>query len=32
VIGRVETPTRHMIEAAADFFSAQIITLTGDAR
>jgi nickel-dependent lactate racemase len=27
VIGRVETPTRHMIEAAADFVSAQIITL-----
>jgi nickel-dependent lactate racemase len=27
VIGRVETPTRHMIEAAADFLSAQIITL-----
>jgi nickel-dependent lactate racemase len=27
VIGRVETPTRHMIEAAADLISAQIITL-----
>jgi nickel-dependent lactate racemase len=27
VIGRVETPTRHMIEAAADFIPAQIITL-----
>src|SRR5436190_19572803 len=27
VIGRVETVTRHMIEAAADFVSAQIITL-----
>jgi nickel-dependent lactate racemase len=27
VISRVETPTRHMIEAAADFVSAQIITL-----
>jgi nickel-dependent lactate racemase len=27
VIGRVETPTRHMIEAAADFVTAQIITL-----
>ncbi|HBB97980.1 MAG TPA: hypothetical protein DC054_21570 [Blastocatellia bacterium] len=27
VIGRVETPTRHMIEAAADFVDAQIITL-----
>src|SRR5204862_2632131 len=27
VIGRVETPTRHMIEAAADFVSAQIISL-----
>jgi nickel-dependent lactate racemase len=27
VIGRVETPTRHMIEAAADFVAAQIITL-----
>ena len=28
VIGRVETPTRHLIEAAADFISAQIISLT----
>src|SRR6266496_2729313 len=27
VIGRVETPTRHMIEAAADLVTAQIITL-----
>src|SRR5437867_8995932 len=27
VIGRVETPTRHMIEAAADFVLAQIISL-----
>lgn len=27
VIGRVETPTRHMIEAAADLISAQIVTL-----
>jgi len=27
VIGRVETPTRHMIEAAANLISAQIITL-----
>ncbi len=27
VIGRVETPTRHMIEAAADFVAAEIITL-----
>src|SRR6185295_3666405 len=27
VIGRVETPTRHMIEAAADFVAAQIVTL-----
>src|SRR6266404_2812412 len=27
VIGRVETPTRHMIEAAADFVAAKIITL-----
>ena len=27
VIGRVETPTRHLIEAAADFVTAQIITL-----
>jgi len=27
VIGRVETPTRHMIEAAADFVPAQVISL-----
>lgn len=27
VIGRVETPTRHMIEAAADFVSTEIISL-----
>src|SRR5207249_9794930 len=27
VIGRVETPTRHMIEAAADFVSASVISL-----
>ncbi|HEY0405473.1 MAG TPA: lactate racemase domain-containing protein [Pyrinomonadaceae bacterium] len=27
VIGRVETPTRHMIEAAADFVSARVISL-----
>src|SRR6266404_3990334 len=27
VIGRTETPTRHMIEAAADFVTAEIITL-----
>ncbi len=27
VIGRVETPSRHMIEAAADFVQGQIITL-----
>ena len=27
VIGRVETPTRHMIEAAADLVTPQIITL-----
>src|SRR3989454_702132 len=26
VIGRVETPTRHMIEAAADFVPARVIT------
>jgi nickel-dependent lactate racemase len=26
-IGRVETPTRHMIEAAADFIPAQVISL-----
>ncbi len=28
IIGRVETPTRHLIEAAADFIPAQIISLT----
>jgi len=27
VIGRVETPTRHMIEAATDFVSAEIISI-----
>ena len=27
VIGRIETPTRHIIEAAADFVEPQIITL-----
>lgn len=27
VIGRVETPTRHMIEAAADFVPAEVISL-----
>jgi len=27
VIGRVETPTRHLFEAAADFIPAQIISL-----
>src|SRR6185437_8645924 len=27
VIGRIETPTRHMIEAAADFVEPRIITL-----
>ncbi len=27
VIGRVETPTRHMIEAAADFVTAHVISL-----
>ena len=27
VIGRVETPTRHMIEAATEFLTAQIISL-----
>ncbi|HXD31941.1 MAG TPA: lactate racemase domain-containing protein [Pyrinomonadaceae bacterium] len=27
VIGRIETPTRHMIEAAADFVPARIISL-----
>jgi len=28
IIGRVETPTRNLIEAAADFISAEIICLT----
>ncbi len=28
IIGRVETPTRHLIEAAADFISAEIISIT----
>jgi nickel-dependent lactate racemase len=28
IIGRIETPTRHLIEAAADFISAQVISLT----
>jgi nickel-dependent lactate racemase len=28
VIGRVETPTRHLIEAAADFVAAQVISFT----
>ena len=28
IIGRVETPTRHLIEAAADFIAAPIISLT----
>lgn len=28
IIGRVETPTRNLIEAAADFVSAKIISLT----
>jgi lactate racemase len=28
IIGRVETPTRHLIEAAADFVPAKIISLT----
>jgi nickel-dependent lactate racemase len=27
IIGRVETPTRHMIEAAADFIKARVISL-----
>jgi nickel-dependent lactate racemase len=27
-IGRVETPTRHLIEAAADFIQAQVISFT----
>ncbi len=29
VIGRIETPTRHLIEAAADFIPAEIISFTG---
>lgn len=28
IIGRVETPTRHLIEAAADFIPAQVIAFT----
>ncbi|MGH9880921.1 MAG: lactate racemase domain-containing protein [Pyrinomonadaceae bacterium] len=28
IIGRVETPTRHLIEAAADFVPAQVISFT----
>jgi nickel-dependent lactate racemase len=28
IIGRVETPTRHLIEAAADFISAEVISIT----
>jgi lactate racemase len=28
IIGRVETPTRHLIEAAADFVPAEVISLT----
>ena len=28
IIGRIETPTRHLIEAAADFISAEIISFT----
>lgn len=28
IIGRVETPTRHLIEAAADFISARVIAFT----
>ena len=28
IIGRVETPTRHLIEAAADFVAAEIIAFT----
>ena len=28
IIGRVETPTRHLIEAAADFISPRVISLT----
>lgn len=27
-IGRIETPTRHLIEAAADFISADVISIT----
>lgn len=27
-IGRIETPTRHLIEAAADFISAEVISFT----
>ncbi len=27
-IGRIETPTRHLIEAAADFVAAQVISIT----
>ncbi|MGH8773494.1 MAG: lactate racemase domain-containing protein, partial [Burkholderiales bacterium] len=32
VIGRVETPTRHMIEAAADFVPADVISLNSVVR
>ncbi len=28
IIGRVETPTRHLIEAAADFVTAEVISFT----
>lgn len=28
IIGRIETPTRHLIEAAADFVSAKVISIT----
>jgi hypothetical protein len=28
IIGRIETPTRHLIEAAADFISAEVISFT----
>jgi nickel-dependent lactate racemase len=28
IIGRIETPTRHLIEAAADFMSAEVISFT----
>jgi nickel-dependent lactate racemase len=28
IIGRIETPTRHLIEAAADFVSAKVISFT----